>query len=388
MYIEDDEKMPEVTIEGGFHNTDIEPNLQKILNTSGMYELMGEPCDKFMEELFSKEMQNIVNAIPNNENEESVSLEDIRKITTALMFKTISSFDNPVVSSYQSYTNEEFEKDFKEYIKLIKDVLSGIIPEEYPRFLSSFSFSTRLELKIRNKEIDLNEIFHDKSDTYSKSCLCYPYMVFHDIIGYTNVSMNWIRILKDEIIKDSFCIEVIAGSGSLSYALKSIGANILATTDDFSWIEAGDDMKSFYIEKIKKEKDEKLQKYFYYKAKNITDMQDHPLQGSKWKDIHYMKDVVKEDALTTIRKHIKKCDFLLISWPPMDEGCYVFYQMMKELNPNCKMIYIGEDEGGCCASDSFFNNAKYNHSYDNILSLINEKHLQFSGYHDNIMIFG
>lgn len=394
MYLEDDEKIPEVTIKGGFQDVDIKPpeDFKNFLQ----YELMGGPIEDFMQETFNSMMNELGEALGivekdediKNENGNPITKEDIEKVTTAMMFKTISSLENPIISSYKAYTDEEFSRDFKKYVKLIKDILSGVIPEEYPRFLSSFSFSTRLELKIRHKEINAEEIFPERDDVSSRSCFCFPYMFFHDIIGYANISMNWIKILKDEIIKDSACIEVIAGSSAFSYALKSVGTNILATTDDYSWIEAGDDMKSFYLEKSKEEENEDLSKYLYYKAENIDDIQGHPLQGSKWKDIPYSKDVVKEDALTTIRKYINKCDFLLISWPPMDESCHVFYQMMKDLNPKCKMIYIGEDEGGCCASDSFFENAEYNHSYDDILDVINRKHLQFSGYHDEIMIFG
>lgn len=29
---------------------------------------------------------------------------------------------------------------------------------------------------------------------------------------------------------------------------------------------------------------------------------------------------------------------------------------MREINPKCRMIYIGEDFGGCTANNDFFNN--------------------------------
>ena len=42
----------------------------------------------------------------------------------------------------------------------------------------------------------------------------------------------------------------------------------------------------------------------------------------------------------------------------MDDNAYKCLMAMREVNPKCRMIYIGEDMGGCTANDKFFENAE------------------------------
>ena len=116
MYNEDD--IPKVTIKGGFQDVDIEP--PEDFEHIGLYELMGVPCDKFMRELMD-EMGNMINNdiiknIIKDKNENSASLDEIESsiTTNALLFKAIESSENPIISSYKAYTDEDFEKDFKD----------------------------------------------------------------------------------------------------------------------------------------------------------------------------------------------------------------------------------------------------------------------------------
>jgi len=51
----------------------------------------------------------------------------------------------------------------------------------------------------------------------------------------------------------------------------------------------------------------------------------------------------------------KNVDVLIMSWPPYtDEVVVKVLRKMREVNPSCIMVYIGEKEGGCNASEEFF----------------------------------
>ena len=86
-----------------------------------------------------------------------------------------------------------------------------------------------------------------------------------------------------------------------------------------------------------------------------------------------------------------------MSWPYMDDTCYKAYKMMKEINPNCLMIYIGESIGGCTACDEFFlntissfddikfgNEESPNFSSD-IIDITRELNNKFTSFNGNIV---
>ena len=127
--------------------------------------------------------------------------------------------------------------------------------------------------------------------------------------GFPLFTEEWVKPLA-QWIGDRPCLEVMAGTGYFSYALKLYGCNVRAT-DNFSW-------------------------------------------SNKFENISKFINVENIDCIDAIRKYGKDVKFIICSWPYMDDNAYRCLITMREVNPKCRMIYIGEDMGGCTASDKFF----------------------------------
>lgn len=124
--------------------------------------------------------------------------------------------------------------------------------------------------------------------------------------GFPLFAENWVKPLA-QWIGNRPCLEIMAGTGYLSYFLKRYGVNIIAT-DDYSW-------KSHF--------------------ENINNVE--------------MLDCIK-----AIENYGENCKFIICSWPYMDDGAYKALLKMREVNSKCRFIYIGEGWGGCTADDRFF----------------------------------
>lgn len=124
--------------------------------------------------------------------------------------------------------------------------------------------------------------------------------------GFTLLSEDWIKPLATWI-GDRPCLEIMAGTGYLTKFLSDYGVKIKAT-DNYSW-----------------------NNYF----RNFN-------------------NVEKLDAIQAIEKYGKDVKFIICSWPYMDDTAYRCLLKMREVNPSCRMIYIGEWEMGCTADEKFF----------------------------------
>lgn len=142
---------------------------------------------------------------------------------------------------------------------------------------------------------DLNS-YHVKSDLQRQ----------HGMYAY--VSPRW-TIPLAKWIGDKKCLEVMAGAGHLSNALKEQGVNVIAT-DDNSW----------------------------------SSSRGWPI----------VTEIYEMNCLDAITKYAEEIDLLIISWPYMDSNAYQCIKLLHTLNPNANVIYIGEGEGGCTADDEFF----------------------------------
>lgn len=141
------------------------------------------------------------------------------------------------------------------------------------------------------------------------------YALFH--MGFSAVTLDNCKVLK-EIIKGGKVLEIMCGLGAYSYALRKLGCQVIAT-DDMSWM-ADDTCK--YID---------------------------------WKTNMWIDDAESIDAVSAIKKHGHNVDFILMSWPPQNEDFALNALLaMRKVNPNCRMIYIGEGKNGCTANDAFF----------------------------------
>jgi 16S rRNA G966 N2-methylase RsmD len=115
-------------------------------------------------------------------------------------------------------------------------------------------------------------------------------------------------------------LSIMSGSCSLEKELFKRDVNIICT-DDNSWSK---DYENFDINKT----DTDMKKYQY-------------------------------DCVEAIKRFGDKVDFVLCSWPPYAEK--MAYDALTEMrnHKHLKMIYIGEDEGGCTADINFFEAIKY-----------------------------
>ena len=163
-------------------------------------------------------------------------------------------------------------------------------------------------------------------------------------VGYSLISLDWIIPLS-KWIGDKKVLELLAGSGSLSYALRAQGINII-TTDKFSWVDSDN---SFY-----------------------------------WLNYCWC-EIEKIDALNAIEKYGKDVDYILVSWPPINEIMYDILLKARSVNDNLKIIYIGETNGGCTADDNFFNIAI--EVLDSEFILATKKFQNFFGFYDKPILF-
>lgn len=166
-------------------------------------------------------------------------------------------------------------------------------------------------------------------------------LVFRDEIikrsGYALLAYDWIRPLADWIGQRR-CLEIMAGSGALSYGLGQCGVDIVAT-DNKSW----------------------------------------GTRESDWFSKPWTK-VEQLDAVQAIKLYAKEYAVVICSWPYMDDGAYQALCEMRKVNPGAIMIFIGEPEGGATASSAFYETMQ--EIEDPLFLAAVERFKQMPGIHD------
>lgn len=142
----------------------------------------------------------------------------------------------------------------------------------------------------------------------------HKYAVSH--MGYSTITIRNCRLLSD-MIQYRPVLEIMCGLGSYTYTLRSLNVPVIAT-DDYSWID--DDPK--FVD---------------------------------WKQKPWIDDIERIDAISAIQKYGDCVDYVLMSWPPMNEDLAAkALETMRTVNAKCHMIYVGEEKGGVTADDNFF----------------------------------
>ena len=128
---------------------------------------------------------------------------------------------------------------------------------------------------------------------------------------YAIVTRDWVRELV-KWLDGRKVLEVMSGRGWIAKTVQEEGGHIIAT-----------DNKSSY--------------------------QGWRSKGSELCDIENLS------AVDAIEKYGKDVDFVLMAWPPYNEpqASHVVREIQK-VNPDIKIIYIGESQGGCTADEEFF----------------------------------
>lgn len=161
-------------------------------------------------------------------------------------------------------------------------------------------------------------------------------------ISWCLVSESWVNELV-KVLKGKKCLELYAGRGLLSYCLQSRGVSV-KPCDDYSWIGS--------------------------LANTFTSVENM-------------------DAVDFIRKNKDEdIDYIIISWPPYED--HKIEEVTKEIKkyfPKCTIVYIGEDWGGCNATNEWFDMLSYDYLYIKSEEKINDHFQQWYGIHDKVRFF-
>lgn len=135
------------------------------------------------------------------------------------------------------------------------------------------------------------------------------------------------------------CLEVMSGAGWLAKALREKNIDIIAT-DDYSW--------------------------------------------GKRKGWPVVSEVIEMNAMSAILNYAHQCDILIISWPYMNDDAYHAIKAAHDTNPTMLVVYIGEGDGGCTASDRFFEHFEEIEQQE--FNEIKDQFKSWWGIHDTISV--
>ena len=131
---------------------------------------------------------------------------------------------------------------------------------------------------------------------------------------YAFVSRKWTRPFA-KWIGERKVLEVMAGRGMITHALRKEGVNIMGV-DDFSWAKGHEKMASE----------------------------------------HTFTTIQPMDAIKAVKKYGRSIDILIMSWAPYDNSAaFDVLKTLHEVNPDALVVSIDEGSGGCIADDQFFN---------------------------------
>ena len=161
-------------------------------------------------------------------------------------------------------------------------------------------------------------------------------------ICYSLLTRQFIDALYDLLNDSKNVIELYAGKGMISYQLRQKGLEIKAY-DNMTWF--GND------------------------------------------DIY--TEIIDSDAVDAIKNYKEPIDYCISSWCPYNDPIISkVADALKENNPNTIIIWIGEDYGGCCGSDEFFEKC-YAVQDEDFYNKIYETNAfpSFLGYHDFVYLY-
>ena len=198
---------------------------------------------------------------------------------------------------------------------------------------SKFMYDLKMKIEgLKRGEIpdtfpDLEKEFfamYSSKDRYSYEDRVYTFQAreeYTNRCGFAIISKEWVQPLAKFIGKDK-CLEIMAGTGLLSKALKDEGIDVICT-DNLSW------------------------------------------EGCKPDWSNHFTEIENLDCVKAIEKYGKDVKYIIMSWAPYQgEESLLAYRKMKEVNPDAVMIYIGEYQGGCTACDEFFEETEMRSTMD------------------------
>ncbi|MEC0276870.1 hypothetical protein [Peribacillus frigoritolerans] len=233
-------------------------------------------------------------------------------------------------------------KDYFKEITNISDLYSvqinipDEIPDEMPKYVESLG--ERLAKFKDHSNIEEMHAFFAVEESGSLKELRLK-SAFNDAGMFGFVSWKWVNPFV-EWIGTKRVLEVMAGRGWLTHALRIKGVPVIAT-DDFSWAN-----------------------------------------GGGWKEP--LTQVDHLDAIESVKLYGEQIDILIISWPYMNDTAYEVLKELHKVNPTALCVYIGEGPGGCTASDKFFSHFEDEHEMENASKWVEvqDNFQRWHGFHD------
>lgn len=161
------------------------------------------------------------------------------------------------------------------------------------------------------------------------------------MIGF--VSWRWVNPFI-HFINGRKCLEIMAGKGWLSHALRLKDVNVIAT-DNFSWRE----------------------------------------NYERWKDnLNTLTDIENLDAVDAIEKYGAEVDIVICSWPEPNETAFKALKKLNEINPNAVFVFIGEASAETCADMDFYDH--YNIIKNDKFQVAAENYQSWYGFPDHLLL--
>lgn len=210
------------------------------------------------------------------------------------------------------------------------------IPDEMPKYVEPLE-ERLAKFKDRSNIDEMHAFFAGEESGSLKELRLRG--AFNDAGMFGFVSWKWVNPFV-EWIGTRRVLEVMAGRGWLTHALRIKGVPVIAT-DDFSWAN-----------------------------------------GGGWQEP--LTQVDHLDAIESVKLYGEQIDILIMSWPSMDDTAYEVLKELHKVNPNALCVYIGEGPCGCTANDNFFNHFEEEQDWENtpkwVEVLDNFQH--WHGFHD------
>lgn len=239
--------------------------------------------------------------------------------------------------SKELYEKGEIEKWIYDYVD---SIYHFHIPNTFDNAREFKVFCHKLDLDFLNQNKNLDIVSTEDVIIYMSS--------------YATVTQKWINPLSMciNMMRPARVLEVACGNGMIAKGLQDNGVDIIVTNQEYS----RSDGYSIYVSR-------------------------------PWIDIERI------DAIKAIEKYGACMDYILLSWPPLDDDLDLqILKTMRKVNSSCRLILIGENESGCTGSDQFFKeaiSAKLKH-LDRYQSLYKEMHKGYKprqGVHDYIQCY-
>lgn len=203
---------------------------------------------------------------------------------------------------------EDFFKDVKDRMEIysVPIQIPDEIPDEIPKYTVSFEERfARMEREPKTEQ-EMRAFFEQDFSGTSKEMRLKE--AYNGVGMYAFVSWKWVNPFV-EWINGRKCLEVMAGRGWLSHALRLKGVDVIAT-DDYSWSN-----------------------------------------NRGWKEP--LTEVIDADAVESVNLFGKQIDILIMAWPYMDNTAFKVIKRLYEVNPTAIVVYIGEGPSGCTADKEF-----------------------------------